>query len=415
MSAKLGVRVAGVLLLLVAVAPVASAMGADHAREIRGRVLDQNGKPVANVDVSFAWSANGPPNGKNGNLYDFETAAGRKFKLDNHGKMFPLGDIEHPTRTRADGRFSINLLPYRHHLLAIDRAHDRGALAILPAERHDAEIEMRLAPLVRVKGLVQGPALGQRTEAVAMMHIVGDPARPLDATTLANDWTLGGRLQFSLPPGRYRLKVYNSPGDGSEDASVEPDKELLLTNNSPEIDLGVLRLSPYKLRVTGRIARSQAAGTWGDCTKHYGEIPPRWNVVDARGVKADAQISDFKGKWVLAYFWGFGCTPCLKHRIPQLIKFYEDHRAQRDRFEIVALCMDPEGRLKSMADFDKEAQPLVAHVWKKPLPFPVLLDPTFKTWERYGLPAWGILILIDPQGRMVKGDEAVLAEHLLRQ
>ncbi len=73
-------------------------------------------------------------------------------------------------------------------------------------------------------------------------------------------------------------------------------------------------------------------------------------------------------------------TPCLKHGIPNLIKFYEEHQAQRDRFEILSLCMDVEGELKSVADLDKRLQPIVKHVWGgKPLPFPVLLDPSFTT------------------------------------
>ena len=34
--------------------------------------------------------------------------------------------------------------------------------------------------------------------------------------------------------------------------------------------------------------------------------------------------------------------------------------------------------------------------------------------ERYGLPGFGTLILIDAQGNLVKGDETVLAEKLKR-
>ena len=125
--------------------------------------------------------------------------------------------------------------------------------------------------------------------------------------------------------------------------------------------------------------RAKAAGTWGDYTKHYGEKPPQWHILDARGVPKDAQISDFKGKWLLVYFWGLSCYPCLSRGIPDLIKFYEEHQAQRDRFEILALCMDVEGEVKSVADLDKRLQPVVKHVWGKPLPFPVLLDPSFTT------------------------------------
>jgi hypothetical protein len=39
-------------------------------------------------------------------------------------------------------------------------------------------------------------------------------------------------------------------------------------------------------------------------------------------------------------------------------------------------------------------------------------DSTFKTWERFGLPGLGTVILIDPEGKLVKGDEAMLAEKL---
>ena len=126
----------------------------------------------------------------------------------------------------------------------------------------------------------------------------------------------------------------------------------------------------------------------------------------------DAQISDFQGKWLLVYFWGLPCYPCMSRGIPNLMKFYEEHRTQRDRFEILALCMDVEGEVKSVSDLDKKLQPVVKNVWGKPLPFPILLDPSFTTWERYGLPAFGVPILIDPQGNLVKGDETVLAEKL---
>ena len=60
----------------------------------------------------------------------------------------------------------------------------------------------------------------------------------------------------------------------------------------------------------------------------------------------------------------------------------------------------------------KKLQPIVKNVWGKQLPFPVLLDPTFKTWERYGLPGLGTVILIDPEGKLVEGDQSVLAEKL---
>ena len=67
--------------------------------------------------------------------------------------------------------------------------------------------------------------------------------------------------------------------------------------------------------------------------------------------------------------------------------------------------------MKSIADVDKALEPIVKPIWGgKSLPFPILLDPTFKTWERFGLPGLGTVVLIDPEGKLMKGDEAVLAE-----
>ena len=66
-----------------------------------------------------------------------------------------------------------------------------------------------------------------------------------------------------------------------------------------------------------------------------------------------------------------------------------------------------------MADVDRALEPIVKNVWGgKTLPFPILLDSTFQTWERFGLPGLGTVILIDPEGRLTKGDEDVLAEKL---
>ena len=66
-----------------------------------------------------------------------------------------------------------------------------------------------------------------------------------------------------------------------------------------------------------------------------------------------------------------------------------------------------------MADVDRALEPIVKHVWGgKTLPFPILLHPTFKTWMRFGLPGLGTVILIDPAGKLTKGDENVLAEKL---
>ncbi len=87
---------------------------------------------------------------------------GRKIFSANLGKMFPLGDIERPTRTGPDGRFSMSIPGDRHHLLAMDHSRNRGGLVILPKGKGAADVQIRLGPMVRVRGSIEGPGAGER-------------------------------------------------------------------------------------------------------------------------------------------------------------------------------------------------------------------------------------------------------------
>lgn len=58
---------------------------ASNEREVRGRVVDEAGQPVAGVDVSFWWRANGPfGRDENGNLSDhLDTPEGQRIFSTN--------------------------------------------------------------------------------------------------------------------------------------------------------------------------------------------------------------------------------------------------------------------------------------------------------------------------------------------
>ena len=99
--------------------------------------------------------------------------------------------------------------------------------------------------------------------------------------------------------------------------------------------------------------------------------------------------------------------------MPELMAFYEAHANQRDRFEILAFYLSPEEEFQSLEDLDQALKPIVEHVWDgKTIPFPVLLDNTFKTWESFGLRGLPTVLLVDPEGNLVEGDHAKLAEKL---
>ena len=220
-----------------------------------------------------------------------------------------------------------------------------------------------------------------------------------------------GRFMASLPPGRYLLDAYVLASEDSRNLG-ELETEFVLTGETAEVDLGRLSLLPVKPNINERIKQSQASGALGDYTKHYGEKAPDWSIVDARGVSKNARLSDFKGKWVLLDFWALNCSSCLKHDLPELAAFYEEHKARRDQFEILAVCVDCHGELKSVAEVDRALAPITEHVWGgKQLPFPILLDPSMTTLERFGVPGYQS-ILIDPDGNFAEGDEKTLAKRL---
>lgn len=395
-------RAMAALILLTA----SAAHGAD--REVRGRVVDEAGRPVAGAAVGPYWRANGPVVAAGGRRYDLKKDEDVRAFWGSLGRMEP--STYDPVVTGADGRFSTKVWEFHPVLMAMDGPRSRGGLAALPPGAGPVEVEIRLGPLVRVRGSIEGPAPGQKpTWTHVYTQVPDDPTRPLDSPRLVSCGSFDARFEMALPRGRYKLHAY----DDDAHAYVTPDPEVDLTNGPAEIDLGVLRLSAAKPAVEKLREKSKAAGVYGDYTKHYGEPAPPWHAADARGVPKDCKPSDFRGKWLLVDFWGFSCRPCLATGLPKLIAFDEAHRDRRDRYQILSICIDHDGELKSMADVDKHLEPIVKHVWGgKTLPFPVLFDPTFTTWERYGLPGLGTVVLIDPDGNLVPGDETTLAEKL---
>ena len=57
-------------------------------------------------------------------------------------------------------------------------------------------------------------------------------------------------------------------------------------------------------------------------------------------------------------------------RNPELTKFYDEHAADRNRFEILSICNTEYEKAQSIEAFDILAAPLVKNIWAgKQLPF----------------------------------------------
>ena len=85
--------------------------------------------------------------------------------------------------------------------------------------------------------------------------------------------------------------------------------------------------------------------------------------------------------------------------LPELIAFYHDHAAHRDKFEVFAIH---DNAVKSFGELDKKLASIKKKYWQgKDLPFPILLDGDVKTHKLYGVRSWPTGVLIDPDGKVV--------------
>lgn len=402
MKPTLSIATAILLLLLGLSSPAA------ETRAVRGRVLDEQGKPAAAIDVCAYWGANGPFWDEDGRQFDFsdEAAAKEYFGPARLGRMAP--GLQEVARSDAKGEFHFEVPDYLHTLMVMDAKRVRGGLATLPKESNTAPLEVRLAPMTRVRASFEGPGVGEKPSWThTYIQTPYDPTRPLDVTRLVGCSSDEARLLVSLPPGRYFIDAYNRDVTGRLSG-----QEFTISFGQKELDLGTLKLPPREPPGSAR-EKSEAAGRWGDYKKHYGRKPPAWFANEARGISKDVTVADFKGRWVLIEFWNMNCAPCLKRSLPELMTFYETHSGQRDKFEIVSIFLDPDKEYASLADVDRALDPIVEHVWGgKTIPFPMLLDSSFRTWESFGLPGMGTIVLIDPQGNLVPGGLPELARQL---
>ncbi len=130
---------------------------------LHGRVLDPQGRPAANVDVSTFWDANGVPLAEIQRIEKLPADV-RESQSDilsqNEGRMEPWGT--NPTKTDADGRFSLKMGWTNYFVLAFDKDRKHGALYLARSQNSSAPVEIRLGPLVRLHGRVQLPKGGER-------------------------------------------------------------------------------------------------------------------------------------------------------------------------------------------------------------------------------------------------------------
>ncbi len=380
---------------------------------LRGQVLDSQARPVADVAISTIWGANGVSLEE---LHRLEKTGGLAGKLDtNEGRMEPWG--YNPTWTDSAGSFSMKMNWNNYFLLAMDKERKHGALIVVDPRRVPSNLEVKLVPLVRLHGTLGFVGTDEKPkDSVVIVRLPENEKLPLGFTRLAMCSSVKSRFEFLLPPGDYELEAVSERA--GQRYGLYPFQPIRLPAGHVDADGGTLELKPESTRPKTSVQRINEAkpknsGLNIDYATLYGKPAPEWHAVDARGISKNARVADFKGKWVIVYIWQTTCGPCLGRTLPALMKFYNAHEAERDRFEIIAICAEPGSEFKTLADVDETLKPVITHVWGgRPLPFPVVLDNTFETLEHWGAKASAETHLIDPTGRLVPGDETTLAQKL---
>jgi hypothetical protein len=380
---------------------------------LHGRVIDSQNRPVAGAALSTFWGANGVTLEE---VKRIEKSGDQTGKLEtNEGRMEPWG--HDPTQTDASGKFSMKMNWNNGFVLAMDKERKHGALVLVDPRNVPSQLDVKLVPLVRFRGKVGFAGTSENPKSsIVVAHAPEQEKLPLGFTRMAFCSSANARFEFLLPPGNYQLEAASELAGKRYELS--PFQAITVRAGLSDVDGGRLELKPEPNRPKTSVQRINEAEANNsrlnvDYKTLYRKPAPEWHAVDARGVSKQARVADFRGKWLIVYIWQTTCGPCLGRTLPALIDFYKAHGAERDRFEIIAICAEPGSEFKTLADVDQVLKPVITHVWGgRPLPFPVVLDNTFETLENWGAKASAEIHLIDPTGKLVPGDESTLAEKL---
>ena len=332
--------------------------------QVRGRVVDDQDRPVAGAQVSLGSFPSLPEEGEP-----------QVLESDANGEFD--GAVSFRSRSGA-------------YVRALDPDLGRGGIAYFNRRREPVTIVVR--PLTRVRGRVSYDGLprpirelnapegfrGRYLQVTRLgpsrINSKGLPVPTLEhvAYRMLDD----GRFEFLLPAGTYMARAYGLH---------EPlTREFTVAEGGSEIDLGALEARP----LPGH--------------EIYGAPAPELHFADTRGLPNDFTLSSLRGKWVVLYFWDHRMR-ANSHWLPSLVRFYEERKDFRDRFEIIGVhnCDD----VVTVAELDR------ARAWDEddhklePLPFPVGIDDDEESFNAYFIargrrrqsPSW---FVVNPEGNV---------------
>ncbi len=368
---------------------------ADDSWTITGEVVDEDGSLVEAFEAAEIWSSNGVYWNEAGQVPSDD--AGR-LAIWKHEGVLAVRPSNLAT-TVSKGVFSLTIQGSPSSrpnavIFAVNREHTHGGLSLVERSAANQPLRIELKPLVQVTAEIYCPERGKAPDwCQAVVYPVGG-----DYRHFTRCGTYQGKVSFLLPAGEYEIKA------DSED--LRPRRvRIKVPTDVEKFDAGVIALELPK----------GASGSPVDITDFYGKTPPALEITDARGVPKDVKLEDYRGKWVVLEFWAVWCAPCVGESIPRLTEFYEQHASARDRFEVLAICDTSSDRVKTIQEFESLSANLVKNVWGgKQLPFPLLVDGEGRTSTEFRVVSRPTLLLIDPDGNLVKDGSLEMLADLLR-
>ena len=274
------------------------------------------------------------------------------------------------------------MLRHRNGSARIGRLVLCGALllaAIGPARvaRAEARPSAGGGETCRVTGRIDSREYGAMGGAVerAIVEVVTAG----DGTRVRLESFKGNGFSLDLPPGAYELR-YSAVG--SRGATFEFEKApLTIEPGCSEVNLGEINLPP------------------NTTTRLYGRPAPEWDGAVAWKNTAPLTLAGLRGKVVVIDFWAHYCSICHAHK-PDLVRLAEKYGGR----DLAAVTMH-DSSLATFEEVDEKMRPIVQRLWKgQPLTLPTALDgrgddSIFLAYGIRGVPA---VILIDPEGRVVR-------------
>lgn len=214
------------------------------------KVVDAQMKPEQGVDVSLFWEA-------------------------KDGVMTPSNPKDVKTNAAGKAVVVIDNWNEKRPVMVLSADRTQGRIAGVSKADAGKEVVVTLGAVMRMNGKVDSKELGYAPKW-ANVTVTRDGYRAYFTQHITKD----AKFEFLLPVGKYSLSIYGEDINGiKKTVNLEGDRSVLELGT---VDLGATPIAKLK-----------------------GKPLPEFQITDARGVKPDVKLADYKGKWVYLEFWGF--------------------------------------------------------------------------------------------------------------